>query len=114
MAPGQRAPFVSQRGEVAADGDDDLLAFEAAGKGDDMMGLRPGDSDRLIVAAREQFGEVAPDGEQLPRQRQLDAGRPANAWRALPSRDCPTPAPACARGEIDRAAIVRVDQREVP
>src|SRR6185369_15902660 len=96
-------------------GDDDGVAAAAAGEGHDFIRLRASDFQRLIVSLSENRSEAGPNSKQPAGQGKLYMAalpvrgqcRPVRIFSELHER-------CVARSEIDRPAIVGIDQRKVP
>ena len=106
---------VGQRREVPPRDQDGGVVAGGAGEGDDVIAMRSLDRQRPIVPLREDIGERASPGEQPPGERKLDAAvAPALRQGALVGAVGVGRERRGARREIDRTAVVRIDEGQVP
>src|ERR1700691_2469909 len=90
------------------------MTAAAAGKRDDMVTMMPADLERLVVARRETLRKLMPKPEQISRPRELDVAVCPIAGERLPIGPLHLLENISPLGEIDRPAVVGIDQRQIP
>ena len=111
---GQCWPMSVRRREVPGDGNHHVVAASRPAKRHDVIAIWAGHLDGLVCAIAKQRRQMVPQRQQPMGQRKLDPPIGPVGREFAPIRRGAGVERRLARPEIDRPAVVRIDQRQVP